>query len=150
MLLLALALALNLACHGALEEDSGRTSTDGGASDGGASDGEGSDTAGPTDSADPCADVPLVNYSTFGAGFITANCQGCHASTAPERFGAPESVVFDTVEQVWTWSSRILQLVSACRRPGASPRTTPPACAGGWSAPSPAPEEFTPCAGLLR
>ncbi len=123
MLLLALALALNLACHGALEEDSGRTSTDGGASDGGASDGEGSDTAGPTDSADPCADVPLVNYSTFGAGFITANCQGCHASTAPERFGAPESVVFDTVEQVWTWSSRILQLV-----PGDEERMPP---AGG-------------------
>lgn len=103
--------------------------TDGGAADGGMPDGGSADGGTPdggsptTDSADPCADVPLVNYNTFGAGFMTANCQGCHATNAPDRYGAPESVVFDTVEQVWAWSVRILELV-----PGDEERMPP---AGG-------------------
>mgnify|MGYP005743601673 CR=1 FL=1 len=55
-----------------------------------------------------CAGVPLVNYYNFGEGFMTENCQGCHASTAADRYDAPEHVTFDTVEQVWGWSERIL------------------------------------------
>jgi len=73
------------------------------------------DTAGDTaatgtagDTADPCADVPMLTYNNFGKGFMTENCQGCHASTSAERYGAPESVTFDTVDEVWTWSERIL------------------------------------------
>ena len=39
--------------------------------------------------ADACADAPVVTYETFGAGFLLENCQSCHASTAPDRKGAP-------------------------------------------------------------
>ena len=72
--------------------------------------------ADPTDSGEPvspsdCADIPPVNYTNFGQGFLTESCQGCHASTAPNRFGAPESVVFDTVEQAWSWRAVILSVV---------------------------------------
>lgn len=61
------------------------------------------------DTADPfCADVPVVTYNNFGEGFLLANCQSCHASTAPDRHDAPEEVSFDTVDQVWTWAGSIL------------------------------------------
>jgi uncharacterized membrane protein len=57
---------------------------------------------------DACAEVPVLRWTNFGEGFITGACQGCHASTATDRFGAPEDVTFDTVEETWFWSSRIL------------------------------------------
>lgn len=60
------------------------------------------------DSGDPCADVPLINYDNFGEGFIVEACQGCHASTATNRYGAPEDVSFDTVDQVWARADRVL------------------------------------------
>jgi hypothetical protein len=67
-------------------------------------------TGGGSDSAevDACADQPIVTYETFGAGFLTENCQSCHASTAPDRKGALESVVFDTVDDAWAQRDRIL------------------------------------------
>lgn len=75
----------------------------------------------PTDSADPaCADAPTVTWNSFGAGFILENCQGCHASTAPDRFGAPDAVVFDTLTDCWDQADRIL-----ARAAGVSP-TMPP------------------------
>jgi mono/diheme cytochrome c family protein len=77
------------------------------------------------DTAGPCAGVPLVTYNSFGEGFMTENCQGCHASTAADRYGAPESVTFDTVEEVWTWRDRILA------RSAGEDATMPPA--GGVS-----------------
>ena len=55
-----------------------------------------------------CAAAPEVNYHNFGEAFLRHNCQGCHASTAEERYGAPEFVLFDNVEQAWNWSDRIL------------------------------------------
>ncbi len=55
-----------------------------------------------------CADAPLLNYANFGQGFILENCQGCHSSATPERYGAPTEAFFDTVEDCWTWSDRIL------------------------------------------
>lgn len=55
-----------------------------------------------------CKDAPTVNYDNFGHGFMTENCQGCHASTAPNRYGAPEDVAFDSVEDCWRWRERIL------------------------------------------
>ena len=49
-----------------------------------------------------CVDGP--SYDGFMEGFLIGKCQPCHASNAPNRFGAPESVHFDTrqkaVEQV--------------------------------------------------
>lgn len=55
-----------------------------------------------------CNDTPIVTYDNFGRGFVTESCQGCHASTAPDRHGAPEAVTFDNVEEVWRWDERIL------------------------------------------
>lgn len=51
---------------------------------------------------------PRQTWETFGAGFMTAQCQPCHASTAPDRFGAPEDVVFDTEDDAWIWADRVL------------------------------------------
>ena len=39
---------------------------------------------------------------------MTSYCQGCHAAAAADRYGAPESVTFDTVDEVWAWQERIL------------------------------------------
>jgi uncharacterized membrane protein len=58
--------------------------------------------------AEHCKEVPLVNYDNFGQGFMTENCQGCHATTTPNRYGAPEEVFFDSVEDCWRWKERIL------------------------------------------
>ncbi|MES2644925.1 MAG: hypothetical protein V4850_35895 [Myxococcota bacterium] len=73
-----------------------------------------------------CDGVPTLAYTNFGEGFLRESCQGCHASTAPERFGAPEAVTFDTVDDAWTWAARIL-----ARSTGDAP-TMPPQ--GGVSA----------------
>ncbi|MED5371744.1 MAG: hypothetical protein VX899_12060 [Myxococcota bacterium] len=64
----------------------------------------------PTDTGaeDFCADAPVVRWNNFGEGFMVGNCQGCHASTATERYGAPENVTFDTVDQVWANAGGIL------------------------------------------
>ncbi|MBL8618239.1 MAG: hypothetical protein JNM72_21680 [Deltaproteobacteria bacterium] len=114
-----LALALALGCgaeegpKGAVGEDSAA----GGVVDSG---GEGAQDTG------PCAEVPLVNWDTFGAGFVLHHCQGCHASTTPDRYGAPPEVTFDDKEQTWAWRDRILE------RSAVDPPTMPPA--GGTSA----------------
>jgi uncharacterized membrane protein len=55
-----------------------------------------------------CAEAPLVTWENFGAGFITGNCQPCHASTSVARHDAPESVVFDTHDDVRLHRPRIL------------------------------------------
>ncbi len=64
-----------------------------------------SDTA---DTADPCFEVPLIDWNTFGQSFILHNCQGCHASYTENRHDAPEDVTFDSVDQVWTLADRVL------------------------------------------
>jgi len=120
---LPLCLGLLLGCgddpppKGSANDDSGEGSD--GASDGGdgAADGGGDTGA--------CADIPLVNWDTFGAGFLLHHCQGCHASTTPDRYGAPAEVTFDTKEQAWAWRDRILE------RSAVDPPTMPPA--GGTS-----------------
>jgi len=53
-------------------------------------------------------DAPLVSWETFGQGFVTTYCQGCHASTTPNRQGAPENVIFDTEADVLTSKDRVL------------------------------------------
>lgn len=55
-----------------------------------------------------CADAPVVRWANFGQGFVTGSCQGCHASNTPDRHEAPESVSFDTLEQVWALKDMIL------------------------------------------
>jgi len=66
------------------------------------------DTATDTATEAFCSDVYAVTWNSFGQGFLFGNCNGCHAATAKNRHDAPESVTFDTVEEAWAWSSRIL------------------------------------------
>lgn len=54
-----------------------------------------------------CDDAPRVTWDEWGHGFLLTQCQGCHASTAPERYGATDGVFFDTVEDACTWAERI-------------------------------------------
>lgn len=68
----------------------------------------------------PCADAPTVTWETFGAGFVAENCQSCHASTTANRNGAPESVVFDTVDDVWALRDDVLDAAAV------DPPTMPP------------------------
>lgn len=77
--------------------------------------------SGETSLGGDCAEVPVVTYANFGEGFILHHCQGCHASTTQDRYGAPETVTFDTVEQVWQARDRILD------RAASEPPTMPPA-----------------------
>jgi uncharacterized membrane protein len=76
------------------------------------------DEAVPAD--DACADEPVLTWDTFGDAFLRTNCQGCHASTAPDRHGAPEDVTFDTRDESLAQRDRIL-----ARSAGAAP-TMPP------------------------
>ena len=55
-----------------------------------------------------CEEAPLVNWANFGQGFFIQACQGCHYSEAPDRYGAPESVVFDELEHVWDQRAMVL------------------------------------------
>lgn len=74
-----------------------------------------------TGEVDPdCVDAQLVTYNNFGESFMKHSCQGCHASTAPNRFEAPEDVTFDDLESVWAQSEVILAVAS-----GSAP-TMPP------------------------
>ena len=46
--------------------------------------------------AEACLDAPT--FEGWTKGFLRSQCQACHASTAVERYGAPESVYFDDYE----------------------------------------------------
>ena len=64
---------------------------------------------GGADSADPsCQDAPVVTWASWGQGFLIESCQGCHASTSPDRNDAPQTVVFDTEADVIAHRDRIL------------------------------------------
>jgi uncharacterized membrane protein len=69
--------------------------------------GEGKDSPLPADTG-ACADAPVLTWANFGAGFLIENCQSCHASTSPDRNGAPESVTFDTEAEALALQDRIL------------------------------------------
>lgn len=68
----------------------------------------------PQDTADSsfvdseCVDAQLITYNNFGKSFLTHSCQGCHASTASDRYDAPIEVVFDTLDLVWEQAPSIL------------------------------------------
>ena len=65
------------------------------------------DTSINEDIHEDCIDVPIVTYASFGQGFLTFSCQGCHASGSVDRQGAPDSVTFDDHQQVIQWLPRI-------------------------------------------
>ncbi len=61
------------------------------------------------DPDDPaCADVPVVTWETFGDGFLTERCQGCHAEAVAEAAGVPSGVHFGTEDAARAHAERIL------------------------------------------
>jgi hypothetical protein len=46
------------------------------------------------------ADGWRPTWSNFGEDWFVTWCASCHAATSPQRFGAPEGLIFDTEEQV--------------------------------------------------
>ncbi len=82
----------------------------------GCSDGTTGDT-GTADDTGFCADAPLLTWDNFGAGFVTENCQSCHASEAADRYGAPEGVIFDTYEDTMDQAARVLERTLATESP---------------------------------
>ena len=57
---------------------------------------------------DWCAQAPVTTWSNFGEGFLTENCQPCHATSSVDRHEAPESVTFDGPADVSRHRARIL------------------------------------------
>jgi mono/diheme cytochrome c family protein len=41
-----------------------------------------------------------VNWENFGVGFFAGYCRSCHSAEADDRYGAPEGLDFDSLEQV--------------------------------------------------
>lgn len=81
----------------------------------------GADSAGPP-SATACRTDTGGGYPTwagFGEGFFLGRCAACHAATAPDRFGAPEGVTFDTADDVY-------RLRDSVRRTVLTDHTMPP------------------------
>lgn len=54
-----------------------------------------------------------VTYADFGETFIRQHCQGCHASSSNDRHGAPESVHFDSIEDIWERRDDILRVTTS-------------------------------------
>ena len=52
-----------------------------------------------------CQNPPT--YENWTQGFLDGKCQSCHASTSPNRHGAPSNVTFDTASQANEWRERI-------------------------------------------
>ena len=69
--------------------------------------------ASPADSGDPCAGRRAVTWNNWGHGFVQTWCQPCHSAGAAERYGAPEAVDLDTLEQVITLRDSISRTVLA-------------------------------------
>ncbi|MFT6145500.1 MAG: cytochrome c5 [Myxococcota bacterium] len=59
-----------------------------------------------------CDDAPPTTWDNFGAGFVTENCQSCHASTSIDRNGAPETVTFDSEDDLWANSPDVLDVTT--------------------------------------
>lgn len=71
--------------------------------------------------ASVCDGAPFASWDSFGHGFLVEQCQPCHATTAPERYGAPVEVTFDDEAIALAQKSSILRVAT-----GDAP-TMPPA-----------------------
>ena len=65
-----------------------------------------------SDTAAFCADAPVTTYDNFGQGFLTENCQTCHASGSADRNSAPADVIFDTEGDVAAQADLILAMAT--------------------------------------
>ena len=59
----------------------------------------------PTPAPQAEAGIPYAAIETI----VKERCQPCHASTSPNRYGAPEDVFFDTHEDVMERKDQILE-----------------------------------------
>ncbi|MDP2309651.1 MAG: hypothetical protein Q8P18_26765 [Pseudomonadota bacterium] len=62
----------------------------------------------PSDTGDGCDDLPVVNWASFGEGFMREQCGSCHSPVTANRYGAPEDVHFETADEVWAQKDAIL------------------------------------------
>ena len=74
-----------------------------------------------------CTHDPPLSYASFGQGFMTSYCTGCHHSLLPDgqREGAPMGVDLDTYADVQQWAERIVARVETEENPmppGGGPR----------------------------
>lgn len=71
-------------------------------------------------------DWPVQSWATFGQGFLTSYCAGCHSEASVDRAGAPAGVDFDTAAQALEWAPRILARATG-EAPDMPPAGGPPA-----------------------
>ena len=62
---------------------------------------------------DICDVEVQVTYADFGASFLRQHCNGCHSATTMDRHGAPTSVTFDSIEEIWQRSEDILRVTTS-------------------------------------
>jgi uncharacterized membrane protein len=48
-----------------------------------------------------------LTYANFGAAFVAAYCETCHAASGDARDGAPDSFRFDTLDEIHQHAGRI-------------------------------------------
>ena len=61
--------------------------------------GSGGDTGPPASACAGDTGAPAPDWETWAEPFFTTWCQPCHATDAPQRYGAPEHATFDTEAQ---------------------------------------------------
>lgn len=61
----------------------------------------------PADSGAACDLGYPYTWDNWGEGFFVTYCNACHAASSPNRFGAPEAVQFDTLQQVRDQAARV-------------------------------------------
>lgn len=73
-----------------------------------------------------CEEAPVITYDTFGRGFLSTYCNGCHGGdvAGEARQKAPPEVVFDDPEGTDLFADRIL---ARTLPEDGSPPTMPPA-----------------------
>ena len=58
-----------------------------------------------------CEDQPDLTWANWGDWFFLNYCRSCHSAHAEDRWGAPDGVNFDTLEEVRQQSSLIEYVV---------------------------------------
>lgn len=64
-----------------------------------------------SDAAPLCETGLEVTWEGWAAGFMLSQCQPCHASETPNRYGAPPGVTFDTQEDCQAQAGAIADAV---------------------------------------
>lgn len=63
--------------------------------------------AGDTAATSSCDTGSPVAWESGAAAAFSTWCQPCHAQDAPQRYGAPEAVVFDTEADALPWAGAV-------------------------------------------